>query len=146
MRAGRRLLAKPEALAGGRAGGPLLSAGLALLRSPPPSCASPPQDPSGAAGLAMKEEMAKKIEKWQEPPPAKNVKVLPVPDAEVKKRRGGKRYRKMKVGGRVGWGLLGGGGGQAGPACASTGVCPDLRPACAPPLPPTPCHTPHPTL
>jgi U4/U6 small nuclear ribonucleoprotein PRP31 len=44
----------------------------------------------------MKEEMVKKIEKWQEPPPAKTAKVLPVPDAEVKKRRGGKRYRKMK--------------------------------------------------
>lgn len=40
-----------------------------------------------------------KVEKWQEPPPAKTTKVLPVPDAEAKKRRGGKRYRKMKVGG-----------------------------------------------
>jgi hypothetical protein len=46
----------------------------------------------------MKEEMVKKIEKWQEPPPAKTAKVLPVPDAEVRKKRGGKRYRKMKVG------------------------------------------------
>jgi hypothetical protein len=46
----------------------------------------------------MKEEMMKKIEKWQEPPPAKTAKVLPVPDAEMKKKRGGKRYRKMKVG------------------------------------------------
>ncbi|KAL4425922.1 hypothetical protein ABPG75_009938 [Micractinium tetrahymenae] len=54
------------------------------------------QDPSGTAGRNMKEEMVKKIEKWQEPPPAKTAKVLPVPDAEVKKRRGGKRYRKMK--------------------------------------------------
>ncbi|KAL4420982.1 hypothetical protein ABPG77_001301 [Micractinium sp. CCAP 211/92] len=54
------------------------------------------QDPSGTAGRNMKDEMMKKIEKWQEPPPAKTAKVLPVPDAEVKKRRGGKRYRKMK--------------------------------------------------
>ncbi|KAI7842324.1 hypothetical protein COHA_003964 [Chlorella ohadii] len=54
------------------------------------------QDPSGTAGREMKEEMVKKIEKWQEPPPAKTAKVLPVPDAEGKKRRGGKRYRKMK--------------------------------------------------
>ena len=46
--------------------------------------------------------MAKKIEKWQEPPPAKTHKVLPVPDGEAKKRRGGKRYRKMKVGGAGG--------------------------------------------
>lgn len=60
------------------------------------------QDPSGAAGRTMKEEMVKKIEKWQEPPPAKTAKVLPVPDAEVKKRRGGKRYRKMKASGQGG--------------------------------------------
>ena len=57
------------------------------------------QDPSGTAGSSMKDEMLKKIEKWQEPPPAKTHKVLPVPDGEAKKRRGGKRYRKMKVGG-----------------------------------------------
>jgi U4/U6 small nuclear ribonucleoprotein PRP31 len=44
----------------------------------------------------MKDDMLKKIEKWQEPPPAKTAKVLPVPDGEAKKRRGGKRYRKMK--------------------------------------------------
>jgi U4/U6 small nuclear ribonucleoprotein PRP31 len=40
--------------------------------------------------------MAAKIEKWQEPPPAKTSKPLPAPDAEVKKRRGGRRLRKMK--------------------------------------------------
>ncbi|PSC73830.1 U4 U6 small nuclear ribonucleo Prp31-like [Micractinium conductrix] len=55
------------------------------------------QDPSGTAGRSMKDDMLKKIEKWQEPPPAKTTKVLPAPDAgEGKKRRGGKRYRKMK--------------------------------------------------
>ncbi|KAK9805552.1 hypothetical protein WJX72_004756 [[Myrmecia] bisecta] len=54
------------------------------------------QDPSGATGQAMKEEMQRKIEKWQEPPPAKQTKVLPAPDMEPKKRRGGRRYRKMK--------------------------------------------------
>ncbi|GAB4824063.1 hypothetical protein N2152v2_011109 [Parachlorella kessleri] len=54
------------------------------------------EDPSGGAGVRMKEEMVKKVEKWQEPPPAKTAKVLPAPDAEAKKRRGGKRYRKMK--------------------------------------------------
>jgi hypothetical protein len=37
-----------------------------------------------------------KIAKWQEPPPAKQIKPLPAPDAEVKKRRGGRRLRKMK--------------------------------------------------
>ena len=40
--------------------------------------------------------MQKKIEKWQEPPPAKQVRVLPAPDAEIKKRRGGRRARKYK--------------------------------------------------
>ena len=42
------------------------------------------------------EEMEKKVEKWQEPPPAKQTKVLPAPDMEPKKRRGGRRFRKMK--------------------------------------------------
>ncbi|KAL0030988.1 hypothetical protein WJX79_007092 [Trebouxia sp. C0005] len=54
------------------------------------------QDPSGLAGEAMKAEMKKKVDKWQEPPPAKQHKVLPVPDMEPKKRRGGRRFRKMK--------------------------------------------------
>ena len=54
------------------------------------------QDPTGNAGQDMKDEMLKKIEKWQEPPPAKQNQVLPVPDAEKKKRRGGRRFRKMK--------------------------------------------------
>lgn len=40
--------------------------------------------------------MGKKIEKWQEPAPAKQTKVLPAPDMEPKKRRGGRRFRKMK--------------------------------------------------
>lgn len=67
---------------------------------PPPACPAVAQDPSGTAGREMKEDMERKIEKWQEPPPAKTGKVLPRPDEEIKKRRGGKRYRKMKVGGR----------------------------------------------
>lgn len=52
----------------------------------------------GSVGRSMREEMLKKIEKWQEPPPAKKGEVLPVPDAgELKKtRRGGRRLRKMK--------------------------------------------------
>lgn len=53
-------------------------------------------DRSGSQGAQLKEEMQKKIEKWQELPPAKTKNVLPVPDLEPKKRRGGKRYRKMK--------------------------------------------------
>lgn len=54
------------------------------------------QDPAGGVGAKMKDDILKKVEKWQEPPPAKQVKPLPVPDAEVKKRRGGRRLRKMK--------------------------------------------------
>ena len=54
------------------------------------------EDPAGAAGLRMRAEMRAKIEKWQEPPPAKIIKPLPVPDLEPKKRRGGRRLRKQK--------------------------------------------------
>jgi hypothetical protein len=46
--------------------------------------------------LRIQEEMKKKIEKWQEKGPAKQGRVLPVPDMEPKKRRGGKRARKYK--------------------------------------------------
>ena len=46
--------------------------------------------------MVAQEDMQKKIEKWQEPPPAKQVRVLPAPDAEIKKRRGGRRARKYK--------------------------------------------------
>ncbi|KAM5576809.1 U4/U6 small nuclear ribonucleoprotein Prp31 [Rosa sericea] len=53
-------------------------------------------DPSGNTGKAFREEIRKKIEKWQEPPPAKQPKPLPVPDSEPKKKRGGRRLRKMK--------------------------------------------------
>lgn len=53
-------------------------------------------DPSATAGRSFKNEIHKKIEKWQEPPPAKQPKPLPVPDSEPKKKRGGRRLRKMK--------------------------------------------------
>lgn len=48
------------------------------------------------AGQNLLEEIRKKIEKWQEPPPAKLLKPLPVPDSMPKKKRGGHRLRKMK--------------------------------------------------
>ena len=54
------------------------------------------QDPSGVKGQAMKGDMMSKVEKWQELPPARIAKPLPVPDMERKKRRGGRRYRKTK--------------------------------------------------
>ncbi|KAE9454079.1 hypothetical protein C3L33_14015, partial [Rhododendron williamsianum] len=53
-------------------------------------------DPTGKTGRAFRDEIHKKIEKWQEPPPAKQPKPLPVPDSEPKKKRGGRRLRKMK--------------------------------------------------
>ncbi|XP_004491743.1 U4/U6 small nuclear ribonucleoprotein Prp31 homolog isoform X1 [Cicer arietinum] len=53
-------------------------------------------DPSGKTGRTLKDEIHKKIERWQEPPPAKQPKPLPVPDSEPKKKRGGRRLRKMK--------------------------------------------------
>lgn len=53
-------------------------------------------DATGGVGRAFREEIRKKIDKWQEPPPAKQPKPLPVPDSEPKKKRGGRRLRKMK--------------------------------------------------
>ncbi|KAK3190229.1 hypothetical protein Dsin_029790 [Dipteronia sinensis] len=54
-------------------------------------------DPSGSAGRALREAFYNKIEKWQEPPPAKLRKPLPVPDSESKrKKRSGLQSRKMK--------------------------------------------------
>lgn len=53
-------------------------------------------DSTGKTGRNLREEIRKKIEKWQEPPPAKQPKPLPVPDSEPKKKRGGRRLRKMK--------------------------------------------------
>lgn len=53
-------------------------------------------DVAGGAGRNLREEIRRKIDKWQEPPPAKQAKPLPVPDAEPRKKRGGRRLRKMK--------------------------------------------------
>uniref|UniRef100_F6HPN1 Nop domain-containing protein n=1 Tax=Vitis vinifera TaxID=29760 RepID=F6HPN1_VITVI len=49
-------------------------------------------DPTGKTGRTLREEILKKIEKWQEPPPAKQPKPLPVPDSEPKKKRGGLQF------------------------------------------------------
>lgn len=53
-------------------------------------------DPTGKSGKQLRDEIQKKIEKWQEPPPPKQPKPLPVPDSDPKKKRGGRRLRKMK--------------------------------------------------
>jgi U4/U6 small nuclear ribonucleoprotein PRP31 len=53
-------------------------------------------DPTGQKGQEFRDAIAAKLEKLHEPPPAKQATVLPKPDMEGKKRRGGKRFRKMK--------------------------------------------------
>ncbi|KAK1352963.1 Pre-mRNA processing ribonucleoprotein binding region-containing protein [Heracleum sosnowskyi] len=53
-------------------------------------------DATGGVGSAYREEIRRKIDKWQQPSPAKQAKPLPVPDFEPKKKRGGHRLRKMK--------------------------------------------------
>merc|ERR1719272_1144541 len=54
------------------------------------------QDPMGRTGERFRNEISKRLEKLQEPPPAKQPKPLPIPMGGSKKKRGGKRYRKMK--------------------------------------------------
>jgi len=50
----------------------------------------------GEVGRRFREEIQRKIEKWQEPPPPLPPKPLPAPDDAPRKKRGGKRARKMK--------------------------------------------------
>ena len=50
----------------------------------------------GEQGQDLLDQIQAKLAKWQEPPPAKQKKPLKAPDDVPKKRRGGKRYRKMK--------------------------------------------------
>ena len=52
--------------------------------------------PNGSEGLRMREEIEKKLDKLQEPPPVKAVKPLPPPIDVPGKKRGGRRVRKMK--------------------------------------------------
>ncbi|XP_073458410.1 U4/U6 small nuclear ribonucleoprotein Prp31 isoform X3 [Aquarana catesbeiana] len=49
-----------------------------------------------SVGYDLKEEIERKFDKWQEPPPVKQVKPLPAPLDGQRKKRGGRRYRKMK--------------------------------------------------
>eukprot|EP01138_Halocafeteria_seosinensis_P010916 gb/GECG01011149.1/.p1 GENE.gb/GECG01011149.1/~~gb/GECG01011149.1/.p1 ORF type:complete len:496 (+),score=100.58 gb/GECG01011149.1/:1-1488(+) len=50
----------------------------------------------GTTGRHFYEEIEKKIQKWQEPPPGKKKKPLPRPDDKPSRKRGGKRHRAMK--------------------------------------------------
>merc|ERR1712226_1289370 len=54
------------------------------------------KQPNGNIGQSFREEIEKKIEKFQEPPPVKAAKALPAPLEAPKKRRGGRRVRKQK--------------------------------------------------
>lgn len=47
-------------------------------------------------GVFLKNEIEKKLEKLQEPPPTQGVKALAAPKEYSKKKRGGKRVRKLK--------------------------------------------------
>ncbi|KAG7393631.1 U4/U6 small nuclear ribonucleoprotein Prp31 [Phytophthora pseudosyringae] len=53
-------------------------------------------DTEGLVGARFRSELVGKMEKWQEPQKAKTKKALPIPDEKPRRKRGGKRYRKMK--------------------------------------------------
>lgn len=50
----------------------------------------------GHIGMEYKEDIEKKIDKFVEPPPVKNIRALPAPVDGPKKKRGGRRVRQMK--------------------------------------------------
>lgn len=50
----------------------------------------------GAVGRAYHAEVSSKLAKWMEPAPGKQKRPLPVPDDKPSKKRGGRRYRKLK--------------------------------------------------
>ncbi len=50
----------------------------------------------GRIGDKLLGEIEGKLDKWQEPPPVKTIKPLPAPIEPARKKRGGRRYRKMK--------------------------------------------------
>ncbi|XP_014661594.1 PREDICTED: U4/U6 small nuclear ribonucleoprotein Prp31-like [Priapulus caudatus] len=50
----------------------------------------------GKIGHMLKEDIEKKLDKLQEPPPIKQIKALPAPIEQSRKKRGGKRVRRMK--------------------------------------------------
>ncbi|XP_033117801.1 U4/U6 small nuclear ribonucleoprotein Prp31-like [Anneissia japonica] len=54
------------------------------------------ESPNGEIGSKFREEIDGKFEKLTEPPPVKKTKALPAPIDGGRKKRGGRRYRKMK--------------------------------------------------
>lgn len=54
------------------------------------------ESPNGEQGIALFNEIKRRLDKLQQPPPVKAVKPLPKP-IESRKTRGGRRARAMKV-------------------------------------------------
>ncbi|XP_037286739.1 pre-mRNA processing factor 31 [Rhipicephalus microplus] len=54
------------------------------------------ESPDGTVGVSLREEVERKLDKLQEPPPVKQVKPLPPPIDQNRKKRGGRRVRRMK--------------------------------------------------
>ncbi|CAL1294852.1 unnamed protein product [Larinioides sclopetarius] len=54
------------------------------------------ESPDGQVGHSLREDIERKLDKLQEPPPVKQVKPLPAPIDQPHKKRGGRRVRKMK--------------------------------------------------
>lgn len=54
------------------------------------------ESPDGSYGEELRQEIEHKLDKLQEPPPVKQIKPLPAPIDVPRKKRGGRRYRKMK--------------------------------------------------
>ncbi|SMQ46674.1 unnamed protein product [Zymoseptoria tritici ST99CH_1A5] len=54
------------------------------------------ESPSGEQGLALAEQVEKRINKLSEAAPNKGVRALPAPDEKPSRKRGGRRVRKMK--------------------------------------------------
>lgn len=53
-------------------------------------------------GYDLKEEIERKFDKWQEPPPVKQVKPLPAPLDGQRKKRGGRRCQQARARGSPG--------------------------------------------
>lgn len=73
-------------------------------------------------GYELKDEIERKFDKWQEPPPVKQVKPLPAPLDGQRKKRGGRRWG---AGGRLGAGRAGRGEAppsQLTPGALSSGI------------------------
>ncbi|XP_070580403.1 U4/U6 small nuclear ribonucleoprotein Prp31-like [Ptychodera flava] len=54
------------------------------------------ESPLGEVGRNLRDEIERKLDKLQEPPPVKQAKPLPAPIEQSRKKRGGRRLRKMK--------------------------------------------------